>query len=110
MNGVVVITTKKGRAGKLNVSYIGNFSTYLKPDYRDFDIMNSAQQMSERNLVVIEAITTIAAISEETSASTEEVTATAEEENTAVQQVNTLAENLSQIASNLNQSVAFFKL
>lgn len=46
MNGVVVITTKKGRAGKLNVSYIGNFSTYLKPDYRDFDIMNSAQQMS----------------------------------------------------------------
>lgn len=46
MNGVVVITTKKGRAGKLNVNYIGNFSTYLKPDYRDFDIMNSAQQMS----------------------------------------------------------------
>ncbi len=46
MNGVVVITTKKGRAGKPNVNYIGNFSTYLKPTYADFNIMNSAQQMS----------------------------------------------------------------
>lgn len=46
MNGVVVITTKKGRTGKPVVSYTGNFSSYLKPNYRDFDIMNSAQQMS----------------------------------------------------------------
>ena len=33
MNGVVVITTKKGRAGKPAVSYTGNFSTQLKPVY-----------------------------------------------------------------------------
>jgi TonB-linked SusC/RagA family outer membrane protein len=46
MNGVVVITTKRGRAGKPNVSYVGNFSTYLKPVYQEFNIMNSAQQMS----------------------------------------------------------------
>ncbi|AEW00809.1 SusC/RagA family protein [Niastella koreensis] len=46
MNGVVVITTKKGRQGKTNVNYIGNFSTYLKPNYNSFNIMNSAQQMS----------------------------------------------------------------
>jgi TonB-linked SusC/RagA family outer membrane protein len=46
MNGVIVITTKKGRAGKPNVNYTGNFSTYLKPNYRDFDIMNSGDQMS----------------------------------------------------------------
>jgi TonB-linked SusC/RagA family outer membrane protein len=46
MNGVVVITTKRGRAGKPNVNYTGNFSTYLKPVYNDFNIMNSAQQMS----------------------------------------------------------------
>jgi TonB-dependent SusC/RagA subfamily outer membrane receptor len=32
MNGVVVITTKKGRVGKTNVTYIGNFSTQLKPE------------------------------------------------------------------------------
>ena len=46
MNGVVVITTKRGKAGKPTVSYTGNYSSYLKPTYRDFNIMNSAQQMS----------------------------------------------------------------
>jgi TonB-linked SusC/RagA family outer membrane protein len=46
MNGVVVITTKKGRIGKPLVSYTGNFSTYIKPTYNDFNIMNSADQVS----------------------------------------------------------------
>ncbi|RAJ08578.1 TonB-linked SusC/RagA family outer membrane protein [Chitinophaga skermanii] len=46
MNGVIVITTKKGRLGKPVVSYTGNYSTYLKPTYNDFNIMNSADQMS----------------------------------------------------------------
>lgn len=46
MNGVVVITTKKGRSGRPTVSYTGNFSTQLKPSYNDYNIMNSAQQMS----------------------------------------------------------------
>ncbi|SFN43852.1 TonB-linked outer membrane protein, SusC/RagA family [Chitinophaga sp. YR627] len=46
MNGVVVITTKKGRAGKPTIAYSGNFSTQLKPTYGNFNIMNSARQMS----------------------------------------------------------------
>jgi TonB-linked SusC/RagA family outer membrane protein len=46
MNGVVVITTKKGHAGKTTVAYTGNYSTQLKPSYNNFDIMNSGQQMS----------------------------------------------------------------
>src|SRR5690606_22568140 len=48
MNGVIVVTTKKGRNtdGKPNVNYSGNFTTYLKPNYDQFDIMNSAEQMS----------------------------------------------------------------
>lgn len=46
MNGVVVITTKKGRIGKPLISYTGNFSTYLKPTYDDYNIMNSSDQMS----------------------------------------------------------------
>ncbi|HEV7333988.1 MAG TPA: SusC/RagA family TonB-linked outer membrane protein [Flavisolibacter sp.] len=46
MNGVVVITTKRGRSGKAQISYTGNFSTQLKPRYADYNIMNSAQQMS----------------------------------------------------------------
>src|SRR4030095_14022443 len=46
MNGVVVITTKKGRIGKPLISYTANFSTQLKPVYTDYNIMNSAEQMS----------------------------------------------------------------
>lgn len=46
MNGVVVITTKKGRLGKPTVNYTANFSTQLKPQYSNYNIMNSAQQMS----------------------------------------------------------------
>jgi TonB-linked SusC/RagA family outer membrane protein len=48
MNGVVVITTKKGRSstnGSPVVSYTGNFSMYIKPRYEEFDILNSADQM-----------------------------------------------------------------
>jgi TonB-linked SusC/RagA family outer membrane protein len=46
MNGVIVITTKKGRVGKPLISYTANFSTYRKPSYNTFNIMNSADQMS----------------------------------------------------------------
>lgn len=46
MNGVVVITTKKGRSGSMNISYSGDFAMQLKPDYNNYDIMNSADQMS----------------------------------------------------------------
>lgn len=46
MNGVIVITTKKGRVGKSVVSYTANFSSQLRPVYTDYNISNSAQQMS----------------------------------------------------------------
>ena len=47
MNGVVVITTKKGAVStKPRINYTGNFSTYIKPSYSNYDIMNSADQMA----------------------------------------------------------------
>lgn len=48
MNGVIVVTTKRGRntEGKPQVNYTGTFTTYLKPSYDQFDIMNSADQLS----------------------------------------------------------------
>ncbi len=46
MNGVIVISTKKGKIGEPIFSYTGNFSTYLKPNYDQFNIMNSYDQMS----------------------------------------------------------------
>lgn len=48
MNGVIVVTTKKGRQteGAPRITYSGNFTTYSKPVYSDFDILNSADQMA----------------------------------------------------------------
>lgn len=46
MNGVIVITTKKGRKGTSSVSYTGEFTMRLKPSYNEYDIMNSQDQMS----------------------------------------------------------------
>lgn len=46
MNGVIVITTKKGRSGKPTINYSSNYTLKLKPDYSNYNIMNSADQMS----------------------------------------------------------------
>jgi len=45
-NGVIVITTKRGKSGKLRVNYSGNYSFKLRPSYNQFNLMNSAQEMS----------------------------------------------------------------
>ena len=45
MAGVIVVTTKKGKAGTNKISYTGEYSLRLKPNYRDFNIMNSQEQM-----------------------------------------------------------------
>jgi TonB-linked SusC/RagA family outer membrane protein len=45
MAGVIVITTKKGTAGRAMVNYTGEFSTRFKPSYRDYNIMNSQEMM-----------------------------------------------------------------
>ena len=46
MNGVIVITTKRGRKGSSSINYTGEFTMRLKPSYREYDIMNSQDQMS----------------------------------------------------------------
>jgi len=46
MAGVIVVTTKKGNAGQNRINYTGEYTMRLKPSYRDFNIMNSQDQMS----------------------------------------------------------------
>jgi TonB-linked SusC/RagA family outer membrane protein len=46
MNGVIVITTKKGHAGKPVIHVTSEFTSRLKPSYSNYDIMNSQDQMS----------------------------------------------------------------
>ncbi len=45
MAGVIVVTTKRGKAGSTKISYTGEFSYRLKPSYSDFNIMDSQEQM-----------------------------------------------------------------
>ena len=45
MAGVIVVTTKKGKAGQAHLTYTGEYTTRLKPRYSDFNIMNSQDQM-----------------------------------------------------------------
>ncbi|WP_461640491.1 SusC/RagA family TonB-linked outer membrane protein [Labilibaculum euxinus] len=46
MNGVIVITTKKGRKGKLDINYSMGLTLKPRPSYDDYNIMNSKDQMS----------------------------------------------------------------
>lgn len=45
-NGVIVITTKRGKSGKLRINYTGNYSGKLRPTYSQFNLLNSAEEMS----------------------------------------------------------------
>ena len=45
MAGVVVITTKKGRAGRSSINYTGEFTYRMKPSYGEYNISNSQEQM-----------------------------------------------------------------
>ena len=45
MAGVIVVTTKKGRAGFSKISYTGEYTMRLKPHYSEFNIMDSQEQM-----------------------------------------------------------------
>ncbi len=46
MAGVIVVTTKRGTAGQARINYTGEYTMRLKPSYRNFNIMNSQDQMS----------------------------------------------------------------
>lgn len=45
MAGVIVVTTKKGRPGTTRINYMGEFTTRMKPNYNQYNIMNSQDQM-----------------------------------------------------------------
>ncbi len=46
MAGVIVVTTKKGKAGQAHLSYTGEYTMRLVPSYSTFNIMNSQDQMA----------------------------------------------------------------
>ena len=44
-NGVIVVTTKKGQAGRMKVNYSNNFTWSFKPQ-KNLDLMNSAEKLA----------------------------------------------------------------
>lgn len=46
MAGVIVVTTKKGRSGQSRISYTGEYTYRIKPNYSQYNIMNSQEQIS----------------------------------------------------------------
>lgn len=45
MAGVIVVTTKSGKAGHTSINYTGEFTYRLKPSYNEYNICNSQEQM-----------------------------------------------------------------
>lgn len=45
MAGVIVVTTKKGKAGQSKLNYTCELTTRLKPTYKDYNICSSQEQM-----------------------------------------------------------------
>lgn len=98
----------KNLAAEANKTFGNIFKTLIYNLSQIEAVTKSARQMAASNDNVIGAITTIAAIAEESLASTEEVSATAEEQSASVEEVTALAENLSEIANHLRNSIAKF--
>lgn len=89
----------------------GKIFDSLKTTLAEIDaVAKTAKRMAESNKAATGAITTIAAISEESMASTQEVSATTAEQSASVEQLSLLADGLTQIAGSLKQSVAVFNL
>ncbi|MBR1632019.1 MAG: SusC/RagA family TonB-linked outer membrane protein [Paludibacteraceae bacterium] len=49
MAGVIVVTTKKGKSGQGRLNYTGEFTYRMIPSYRDYNIVNSQEQMDIYN-------------------------------------------------------------
>jgi methyl-accepting chemotaxis protein len=73
-------------------------------------VAKSTRRMHDSNEEVINAISTIAAISEQRLASTQEVSASTEEQSASMEEVTALADNLARIAEHLKQAVAVFEI
>lgn len=46
VNGVIVVTTKKGKTGAARINYSTNVQTRERPAYSDFNLMNAAERLT----------------------------------------------------------------
>lgn len=109
-HGIMRAEAGKNLAEKATVTFQEIFKAILNTITQIDLIVNSTNQMAANNEKATDAVSAIAAISEQNLASTQEVSAVAEEQSASVEQVTALADNLKQIAGSLKQAVEVFKL
>lgn len=56
-NGVIVITTKKGKAGPARFNYVANLSVSAAPSYDDFNLMNSKERIDASKEIYARGLT-----------------------------------------------------
>jgi len=100
----------KALTSEAEVTFKSIFEELAKNKKQIDTVAKSARQMAKDNEEVIGAITTIAAISQESTANAQDVSSAAEEQSASSQEVAALAQNLSRIAGGLKQSVAVFEV
>lgn len=108
--GIVLAESGKNLANEATITFQEIYKTLMSTIAQIDLIVKSTKQMAETNEKATEAISAIAAISEENLASTQEVSAIAEEQSASMQQITALAENLRQIANNLKQAIEIFQI
>lgn len=107
-SGIERAESGKVLVNETNVTFREIFNTLITNLARIDKVAETAKRMAENNESMINIITSVAAISQETMAGTEEVSATTEEQSASVEQVAALANDLSQIATQLQKAVAVF--
>lgn len=108
--GIMRAESGKNLAEKATVTFQEIFKVILNTITQIDLIVKSSKQMAANNEKATDAVSAIAAISEQNLASTQEVSAVAEEQSASVEQVTALADDLKQIANSLKQAVQMFTL
>lgn len=109
-DGMIIVESGKNLASEATLTFEQIFEKLGTILTRINSVAISAGKMSDSNENMINAVTNIAALSEEGMSSTEEVSATAEEQSALVEQVSALAESLAEIAGKLQHSISEFEI
>lgn len=108
--GIIRVEEGKNLTSEAKATFEGIFRLLGEMLLQIETVANSAKGMAQKNETMINAVGSIASISEESMASTEEVSATAEEQCANAQEVTAQAESLSRVAEQLKNSITIFKI
>ena len=107
-SGIERAESGKSLVNETNVTFGEIFNTLITNLAQIDKVAETAKLMAVNNESMINVITSVAAISQQTMAGAEEVSATTQEQSASVEQVSALADNLSQVAGELQKAVAVF--